>query len=542
MQVEALFSDAEIEQVKATFTEEDHLRQSTATTIAGVSLALGVVGNLFFYRSLPGLNLLLYVVILVNVACALLLYFKRPLAVKHLAFAVPAIVFAACLAVNTAPPLLFFNLLLVAGSLFIMTRFASTERFLGGQWYLPFVAGIETMLIGWLEGPLTILLESNRWYGQQGLDHQKLATLKAVLRGLVLTVPIILLFALLLSSADAIFADLLRDGFSWLHLDSAQSLIAQALLIGMFTWGCMTGFKLMLLGSLTNVHGYEVNMNVLTEKYKPSFRLSMIETSMIMGSVDLLFLAFVIVQARYLFGGETNITAQGYTYAEYARRGFFELLAVSCITMLLTVALDSCTQRKHDDRLFRALTIGLIALTSVILVAAFHRLELYENAYGFTRIRVMSGIFMIWLGLLFGALLAAILWHRRVIFWLGCILIAMGFVLTLNVINMDSFITRHNIARFEETGKLDVLYLLSLSDDAIPEIAPLLDNPALTDTQRTRLLTHLGERLYLLDRDHEQRGWLSYQVSKSRAWQALDHHRDELTPFLRAPVPSYQRY
>jgi hypothetical protein len=263
------------------------------------------------------------------------------------------------------------------------------------------------------------------------------------------------------------------------------------------------------------------------------FRLNMIEASTVLGSVNFLFVAFVAVQARYFFGGKANITAQGYTYAEYARRGFYELLAVSCMTMALLVALESLTYRKHEEeRLFRGLVTLMVTLTFVILIAAFRRLNLYENAYGYTRIRVMSGTFMIWLAVLLGVLLAAIVRHRRVLFWTGCIVTGLGFVLTLNLMNMDGFIAGHNIARFEDSGKLDVGYLLSLSDDAIPTVATLIDDRALTDYEREWLIRGLGARLADLDRDREARGLFGYHVGKARAWQALDRHRETLQPYL----------
>jgi hypothetical protein len=263
------------------------------------------------------------------------------------------------------------------------------------------------------------------------------------------------------------------------------------------------------------------------------FRLNMIEASTVSGSVNFLFVAFVAVQARYFFGGEANITAQGYTYAEYARRGFYELLAVSCMTMALLVALESLTYRKREEeRLFRGLVTLMVTLTFVILIAAFRRSNLYENAYGYTRIRVMSGTFMIWLAVLLGVLLVAIVRHRRALFWTSCIVTGLGFILTLNLMNMDGFIASHNIARFEESGKLDVGYLLSLSDDAVPTVATLIDNRDLETSDRVQLLNGLGVRLAELDRDRETRGLFGYHVGKARAWQALDNYRQLLPPYV----------
>jgi hypothetical protein len=255
---------------------------------------------------------------------------------------------------------------------------------------------------------------------------------------------------------------------------------------------------------------------------------------MVLGSVDVLFVAFVLIQIRYFFGGKANITAQGYTYSEYARRGFYELLAASLMTMLLVVVLDAITHRKRDKEItFRTLSIVMITLTMVMLASAFQRLRLYEDAYGFTRLRVMSGVFMIWLVALFIVLTVQILGHRQQLFWLGCLAAGLCFVFTLNVMNMDGYIASRNIARFDKTGKLDVTYLLSLSDDAIPAIAQLLDRPGLAD-EHELILVRLGQRLYELDRDRAARDWPGYHFGKARAWRALDEYRAVLKPYMQS--------
>ncbi|MEJ2266384.1 MAG: DUF4173 domain-containing protein, partial [Anaerolineales bacterium] len=122
--------------------------------------------------------------------------------------------------------------------------------------------------------------------------------------------------------------------------------------------------------------------------------------------VDLLFTFFVIIQFRYFFGGRANIALDGFTYAEYARRGFGELLAVAFISFLVFLGLSAITRREQARSrwAFSASGIVLVALVAVILVSAFQRLLLYEAAYGFTRIRTYTHVFMLWLGLLLAAM------------------------------------------------------------------------------------------------------------------------------------------
>jgi len=109
----------------------------------------------------------------------------------------------------------------------------------------------------------------------------------------------------------------------------------------------------------------------------------------------------------------------------------------------------------------------MIALTMVMLASAFNvcastkSLRLHPSA-------VMSSVFMIWLVTLFVVLIVQILGRRQQLFWLGCLGSRPGFVFTLNVMIWTVISPATTLARFDKTGKLDVSYLLSLSDDALP--------------------------------------------------------------------------
>ena len=110
----------------------------------------------------------------------------------------------------------------------------------------------------------------------------------------------------------------------------------------------------------------------------------------------------MVIQFQYFFGGQTNIGVQGYTYAEYARRGFGELVAVAFFSLLLFLGLSAIVKRQNPAQrwVFSGLGLGMVALVGVMLVSAFQRLLLYEAAYGFSRLRMYTHVFMIWLGLL----------------------------------------------------------------------------------------------------------------------------------------------
>ena len=521
-------------QADGELSTEDVQQHTAAALVVGGSLLMGLLGNVLFHATPVGVNVFLFVTIAVLAAFGLLIYRQRPIAKQHAVFAVPAAGFALLLGVRAAEPLNFFNVMALLGCLLIVIHFSGTTRFLGGSWYAPLYRTLETALVGWIESVSELVPDALNWFGRTGAGHPQLNNLRSVLRGALITLPVLTVFTVLLSSADAVFGDLVSDALTLLLPQNTSSIVEQFFLVAAFALVSLITFWTMLKPDTSAPPAEEAT----SQPVKPRFlRLNIIEASTVLGSVNVLFATFVVIQARYFFGGEANITVQGYTYAEYARRGFYELLIVSFMTMLLLLVVENRTYRKREEEnVFRGLVIVIVALTFVILIAAFRRLGLYEDAYGYTRIRVMSSVFMFWLALMLGFLLVAIMRHQREVFWIGCIVTSLGFILTLNLINLDGFIARHNIERFEETGKLDVGYLLSLSDDAVPVVATLIDHPALETTEHDHLLRGLGERLAMLDQDRDGRKLFGYHAGKSRAWNALDEHRETLSPYIQLPV------
>jgi len=173
------------------------------------------------------------------------------------------------------------------------------------------------------------------------------------------------------------------------------------------------------------------------------------------------------------------VLADGMTYAEYARRGFAELVVVAVASLCLHLALAGFTRRETSAKrvAFTALTTVLTVLVLVILASSFGRLLLYEQAFGFTRARAVADVFMVWLALLLVALLVLELRDRVRWFLLASLVATVGFAATLNVVGVDALIVRQNLARAQAGAELDVSYLAGLSPDAVPALARAL--PAL---------------------------------------------------------------
>ena len=335
--------------------------------------------------------------------------------------------------------------------------------------------------------------------------------LPSVLRGLVLALPVVLVFAALLSAADPVFERAMNYLFDIERLPeylfrAAYILIGMYLLAGVFLHALLSSRE-------------EWLSRPENQRIKPF--IGFVEAAVVLGSVCLLFTVFVVIQFRYFFGGVENITAEGFTYSEYARRGFGELVAVAFFSLVLFLGFGSLTRREDPARrrIYSGIGLFLVALVVVILVSSFRRLTLYEDAYGFSGLRLYTHVFIIWLGILLVAVAALELFGRIRWFSAAAISVAFGFTLTLAVLNVDASIVRLNGLRsigFRTEGgaretveeDLDTEYFDQLSADAVPELLALYETSALP-ADRDRIGAGLSCRLARMERNHDD-AWQSY--------------------------------
>ncbi|MCL4267708.1 MAG: DUF4173 domain-containing protein [Anaerolineae bacterium] len=294
-----------------------------------------------------------------------------------------------------------------------------------------------------------------------------------VLRGLLLAAPMLLVFTALLAMADTIFAHTVETAFSLDIFAHLFNWAGHGLMIGLAAWLLTGGLA---YGAMRRYGRDDQSRFEATLQQIPRhFSLGYIETITLLVTVNLLFLMFVLIQFTYLFGSVVYIQLENFSYAEYARRGFFELLLVVILSIGLILGLNWLTRResKRQIKLFNGLSTLLIGLVLVMLASAFRRMVLYEAQFGYTELRLMVYVFVGWLAPLL-AWFAVTLWRRPDRFALGVLAAALGFLVTLNLLNPDAFIARQNLARYIATGDLDAVYLTSLSDDATPYLLAAL--------------------------------------------------------------------
>jgi hypothetical protein len=317
------------------------------------------------------------------------------------------------------------------------------------------------------------------------------------LRGAALAVALVAVFGALFASGDAAFERLAATAIPDADLDSLP--------VRVF-WGL---FALTLAGALASAARPAAET---AGGGAPGRRLAPVEWVPALGALNLLFAAFVAVQASVLFGKRDHVLeTAGLTYAEYAREGFGQLAVAAALTLAVAAGALRWARAEtvRERMLLRALLALLCGLTLVVVASAAHRLDLYQDAFGATRLRLVAGATIAWLGALLALVLAAVSAARYAALPRACVLVTALVALGVVLIDPDRHVAERNVERYARDGKIDLDYLRGLSADAAPALAEL------PQEERYYALTDL--RLRLPDRE----GWTDWNLARARARDVL---------------------
>lgn len=400
----------------------------------------------------------------------------------------------------------------------------SVPAILAAEW-IDALCVLAAWIVGWhtlvggrswtavLTGPLLPLAVPARTaaWARRGLRSIELPGGRGDLRRLggVLSVSamLVLVFGALFAGADAAFAHLLH-GLT--PRFDAGDLVARGVVFAVLVAFVLGGAHLLRLPPRLDDVAPRLGWSVARWEW-----------AVPLAALDGLFVTFVAVQATVLFGGHRHVLdTAGLTYAEYARQGFWQLLVVSALTLLVIACTLQLADRDTDRLLVRVL-VGLLCAMSVVVVAsAVHRMWLYQQAYGFTELRLLVVTVELWLGAVF--LLVGACGVRMSAGWLPRAVLIAGVLALLGLagINPDRLIAQRNIERYHQTGILDTGYLAGLSVDALPALRTLPDEHCVRPWRGLR----------------ESQPWYEFNLSRWRAASnAGSCHADRLRGGVVAP-------
>ncbi len=476
-----------------------------ASLLVAILAEQAVHGNVF-HGAPPGAGLAIGLLMPVALLAAAPLFGGRRLGAAGSALLGAAAFFVLMLGVRAAPVLAAVNAAAAAAAI-SLAAWLQQDRGLRGL-------TLADYLRIWVAAPAWILL------AQPGLfaAHDAAPWWKAkrstgvrarrVLAGLALAVIPLLIFGALLASADAVFGGFLDDLFGF-QLDG--TVIPAALLVLFFTWAA------------TGLIRYARRRPPLRPIERRANFLGRIETLAVLAPLCLLFLAFVVVQFAYLFGGADTIAATGgLTRAEYARQGFFQLVAVATLVLVLLLGIDWAHRPpgQRPERAVTALSASLLGLTGVMVASALKRMILYVDAFGLTQLRFYTSAFMALVAGLLALYLFTALWGRRRAFATGALIAAGLAVAGLNLANPDAVIAAVNLDRHITTGaELDAAYLVSsLSEDATPTLVGRLEQSAGRCEPWAQSLAGALQH----EGVEQSGGWRSWHWARGRAAAALE--------------------
>ncbi len=477
--------------------------RDTASRIVWVALGLALLGDLVLLRKTPwGLNAVLWL--------SLLSLAALPFAGSQAGREAPrwplllAVACAAGLAWRASPLLL---ALFAAAYLVSISLPLLHDPWKAGVLKYPLALGVTIADVALFALGAVYDLVRGRQPGERRMPKHA-----GLVRGALAALPFLLIFGALFSAADPVFEWYVGDVFDFILERLPSHLILTVFLVWIgigFLYGLAVahvpdapGF-----GSAARRHGTEALV--------------------VLALVDALFLLFLLVQVRVLFGGRELVQATlGLSYAEYARQGFFQLVAAASIALPGLLAADWLVPEGSASRSrFRGLAAALLVMMIAVLVSAALRMRLYVDAYGLTELRAYTSAFMVWLAFVFVWFGCTVLRGRRERFMAGALGAFILGVFVLSAVNPDAVIVRANMARAadrvqgpaEEPSRpeFDARYAVSLSDDAVPV---MLAGLARIDPWQRCVV---AERL--LDRESENSfDWRTWNLSRRRSGAAID--------------------
>lgn len=485
-----------------------------------IVLLLGLLFDFLFWEQPVGVNFALFLTLSLSGGFSFLLWERHKPARASLWLLLPFAFFVVVTFLRHEPVTIF---LAYAFTLFSIGLLATS--YLGGRWPLYRLSNYFSkffLLIGDLIfRPFGFFRQTQGTAAESG-NRQRLP-IAGLLRGLLIALPIVLCFGSLLASADVVFNQKINDFFD---SEKISEYIRRTILVILFAY--------LLAGAFLHAAARSRDEKITPDDkslIKPF--LGFTEAAVVLGCVSFLFLTFVVVQFQYFFGGETNIGVTGFTYSQYARRGFNELVIVAFFSLVLILGLSTITRREDETRkkAYSWLSVGVVGLVMVILVSAYQRISLAIAWHGFSRLRLYPRIFLIWLAILLVAVVVLEIYRRERYFAFTVVLACIGFAVSLTLVNIDAAIIRHNVPRILRGKNLNVAHLASLSVDAVPALVD--EYFLLPVSKREAVGAVLACYRYRESRPHiVEDDWRSFNLSDWQAHQALARIRPHLAGYV----------
>ncbi|MDB5052531.1 MAG: hypothetical protein JWM44_581 [Bacilli bacterium] len=381
---------------------------------------------------------------------------------------------------------------------------------------IPYIADVLTQIIpqSLRHVPKPFRIASGLIYHRT--ENGKDKTVVKVAIGLLIALPLLYMVVTLLSSADTVFQQQVSgwtDFFQHINFGLVIFRVIWIVIISVYLFGYSWGLL------YPHEAGHAVGQLGDWEP-APRKKISLDATIVltVLAVINVVYMLFTVIQFSYFFAAGNGILPDGTNYAEYARKGFAELVVVTLInfSLLLCVLHGVRCENRRLGIALKVMLSFLVGSTVVMLISAYLRLSLYEEVYGYTYTRILVHAFMIFLGVLLMLSFIRVWYEARSSLLKQFLVVSLMAYVILNYTNIDVLIAKNNLARYEQSGKIDLSYLQGLSDDAIPELAYFNQGAVHKPAGMSAML--LGKRA---DLAREDQAWQAFNLAKERGMKAL---------------------
>lgn len=478
---------------------------SLRSTLFAVSGLLAVLFDILFWDRGLQVNVTLFVIAYAVLFAAAAYHFRQVRNAWALGLFVAAIAISSTKTLYTNDFSIFFAPAISGVFLFLGSIFLTARRSISSRVEFLQMRALRSIML-WID----VLENITAHIFRPLFSAKKYSThVIHVAFGLVIAVPLLTIFVLLFQSADPLF----KEFISGLFLFDITNIVEGLKRFGLF---------LLMFGLFSTLLSVPFSKDhVIDEADTEVEKFNSVTVLTILSLLNGIFILFVIFQLKYLFGGDELVQSLGLTYSEIARKGFWELLTVLIIAFPVSAIIYRAYASDEHPQAIKLQQIIFIVLNAIVAISALRRMNLYQDAYGFTVSRLYAELF-IYGAFVFLAILAVSIISRQAFYkYIHASLIAAVVAVTvIGCMNVNQVIARKNVDRYLGGASIDVAYLKSLSFDAYPEIRRLTPSDRISKEDAALICGYLR----VVSRD-EFTYWQEYNFS---LWSARLHVSDKL--------------
>ena len=468
-----------------------------------ISVIFGIFYTVFLYNNVSGITTPFFAITWISCFVVGLNKLEIKISKINYIYMIGIMLFSISTVFTTSGFIIFFNAVSIFLIICIMAlgNFYDTRNWQFGR----FTIGIFLMFgqaLLHIFTPLTHLNDYNK------IKNKKESKFKYVIIGLAISVPLVMVILVLLISADSIFFSLFEN------ICIKGNFVDIFGIIFMFCFGSI-GFYTVFAGLASKkIKNKAIDIRV----GEPVIAIT------ITSILTAIYLVFCLIQIIYLFIGGANALPEGLTYAEYARKGFFQLVVVSIINLGLVLM---CIRIFKESKILKVLLLIISACTYIMIASSAYRMILYIGAYQLTFLRILVLWFLMLLVVLMTGVIITIFNDKFNLFRFSLIAV-ISFYIVFSYAKPDRIVAEYNVRYIERMTYDDVLYMVdNLSYDAVPAISKIdLSRVTLSgykyNNNTQRLDSIVDNYFRRAQEDYDKRGIRGFNFSSFEADKAAD--------------------